>query len=319
MLRALRKTLLGPLGRNALPKRAGASLSEGAYLRLADATLGERKLYVGRAQKKFEREEELRRQFEALKLEQMAKYHGVNLYVKNLDEGVSEEVLRAEFAPYGSLTSVKIMADERGVSRGFGFVCFSAPEEAARAIAETNGRMLAGKPLYVALAQRRDERRAQLESQFAQRAQQMRMQAMAAAAAGLSSVPLVGMGIYQQGPLFYPGPGGARFGRVQHAVVIAVGSFQQARHAALGPRLPGGRGGEVAGVEAAAVVSIQGLEAGGGRGQELSLADAAVAIGVDPRRRQGLGGADGAECGGQADGQQDGAEHGTSEGSAAWR
>lgn len=161
---------------------------------LNDSDFAERKLYVGRAQKKSEREEELRRQFEQLKMEQMSKYRGVNLYIKNIDEQVTEEQLRAECAPFGTVTSIKLMSDEKGASRGFAFACYSSPDEAARAISELNGKMLSGKPLYVALAQRRDERRMQLEAQFAQRQQQMRMQNMAAAAAG--------MGIYQQGPLF---------------------------------------------------------------------------------------------------------------------
>lgn len=167
---------------------------------LNDTEQNGRRIFVGRAQKRSERTDELRRQFEALKLERMSKFHGVNLYVKNLDENVSEEQLRMEFTPFGSITSLKVMTDERNVSRGFGFVCFSVPEEAARAISEMNGRMVNGKPLYVALAQRREERRAQLETQFAQRQQQLRMQAMAASNAAM------GMGIYQQGPLFYPQP-----------------------------------------------------------------------------------------------------------------
>jgi len=157
-----------------------------------------RKLYVGRAQTKSERLEELRRQFEALKVERNQKYQGVNLYVKNLDEQVDEQRLKEEFMPMGLLSSIKLMVDETGRSRGFGFVCFSAPEEASRAIQELNGKLLFGKPLYVAHAQRKDERRAQLEAQFAQRAHQMRYQQMAASAA-----PAGGPAVYQQGPLFY--------------------------------------------------------------------------------------------------------------------
>jgi polyadenylate-binding protein len=164
---------------------------------LNEKELGEgRRLYVGRAQKKSERMDELRRQFENLKMERNMKYQGVNLYVKNLDEQVDENRLKEEFMPFGQLASVKLMVDEVGRSRGFGFVCFSAPEEASKAIAELNGKLLFGKPLYVAHAQRKDERRAQLETQFAQRAQQLRYQQMAAA----------GMGIYQQGPLFFQQP-----------------------------------------------------------------------------------------------------------------
>jgi polyadenylate-binding protein len=48
-------------------------------------------LYVGRAQKKAEREEELRRQYEQAKMEKLAKYQGVNLYVKNLDDDIDDE------------------------------------------------------------------------------------------------------------------------------------------------------------------------------------------------------------------------------------
>lgn len=33
---------------------------------------------------------------------------GVNLYVKNLDDGLDDEKLRKEFAPYGTITSAKV-------------------------------------------------------------------------------------------------------------------------------------------------------------------------------------------------------------------
>lgn len=153
-------------------------------------------VYVGRAQKKAEREEELRRQFEALKIDRMNKFQGVNLYVKNLSETIDDERLRQEFAPYGNITSCKVMFDEKQVSRGFGFVCYGSPEEASRAAVEMNGRMLIGKPLYVSVAQRKDERRAQLEAKYSAMAAQMRFQ------------QATGMGIFAQGPVFYP-PGSA--------------------------------------------------------------------------------------------------------------
>uniref|UniRef100_A0A671SA14 Polyadenylate-binding protein n=1 Tax=Sinocyclocheilus anshuiensis TaxID=1608454 RepID=A0A671SA14_9TELE len=130
--------------------------------------LNGRVLYVGRAQKRLERQGELKRKFEQIKQERIQRYQGVNLYVKNLDDGIDDEKLRKEFAPYGTITSAKVMTDG-GHSRGFGFVCFSSPEEATKAVTEMNGRIVSTKPLYVALAQRKEERKAILTNQYMQR------------------------------------------------------------------------------------------------------------------------------------------------------
>lgn len=128
---------------------------------------GEKKLFVARAQKRDERAKELHERFEQLKVERQKKYEGVNLYVKNLGDEIDEARLRKEFSQFGDIASCKIMADPvTGKSKGFGFVCFASPEEATKAVTEMNSRMLEGKPLYVALAQRKEIRRAQLEAQY---------------------------------------------------------------------------------------------------------------------------------------------------------
>jgi polyadenylate-binding protein len=126
-------------------------------------------LFVGRAQKKTERQSELRSKFEQIKIEQLSKWQGVNLYIKNLDDEVDDDKLRALFTPFGTITSAKVMRDDKNHSKGFGFVCYTNPEEATKAVTEMNGKIVISKPLYVGLAQTKDARRSQLESQFATR------------------------------------------------------------------------------------------------------------------------------------------------------
>ncbi|CAJ1890077.1 unnamed protein product [Sphenostylis stenocarpa] len=128
--------------------------------------LGSKILYVARAQKKAEREQILHHQFEEKRQEQILKYKGSNVYVKNIDDNVSDEELRDHFSACGTITSAKVMQDDKGISKGFGFVCFSTAEEANIAVNTFHGFMFHGKPLYVALAQRKEDRKAQLQLQY---------------------------------------------------------------------------------------------------------------------------------------------------------
>ncbi|XP_072980175.1 polyadenylate-binding protein 7-like isoform X2 [Typha angustifolia] len=159
------------------------------------AQLGSKTLYVGRAQKKEERQEILQRLFEEKRNEQIRKNMASNVYVKNIDDAIDDGALREHFSQCGSITSAKVMRDDKGVSKGFGFVCYSTPEEASKAVKTLHGRMFYGKPLYVAVAQRKEDRQAILQLQFAQHV---------AGLAGSSS-DIVPSGYPA---LYYSGPGG---------------------------------------------------------------------------------------------------------------
>jgi polyadenylate-binding protein len=163
-----------------------------------------KQLYVGRAQKKHERAEELRKQYAQAKADKLNKYQGVNLFIKNIADEVDDEILREKFAEFGGITSAKIMTDaETGKSKGFGFVCFTTPDEATKAVSEMNQQLFYGKPLYVALAQRKEVRRSTLEAQINARTQErMRHQV---AQAGMPGQFIPGAGPQS---MFYPGAPG---------------------------------------------------------------------------------------------------------------
>ncbi|KAG6588672.1 Polyadenylate-binding protein 8, partial [Cucurbita argyrosperma subsp. sororia] len=183
--------------------------------------------FVGKAQKKSEREVELKNRFEQSVKEAADKYQGTNLYVKNLDDSIDDDKLKELFSAFGTITSYKVMRDPNGMSRGSGFVAFSTPEEAARALGEMNGRIIVSKPLYVALAQRKEDRRARLQAQFSQ------LQPMAMA----SSVAPRGMPMYPPGA---PGIGQQIFyGQAPPAIISSQPGFGYQQQLMPGMR-PGG-------------------------------------------------------------------------------
>lgn len=132
--------------------------AEKAVNELDGFELNGKKLYIGRAQKADERQQMLKDKFEQQRTEKRSQFQGINLYIKNLDDDITEERLRKDFSAFGKVTSVRIMT-QNGRSKGFGFVCFSNSEEAIKAIEEMNGRIISVKPLYVALALSKEERR----------------------------------------------------------------------------------------------------------------------------------------------------------------
>lgn len=65
--------------------------------------------YVGKAQKKSEREVELKHRFEQSMKETADKFQGTNLYIKNLDDSITDDKLKELFAPCGTITSCKVV------------------------------------------------------------------------------------------------------------------------------------------------------------------------------------------------------------------
>lgn len=133
-----------------------------------------RPLYVGRAQRKNERDEVLRQRFdchgdERLSIGGSGNGAYVNVYVKHLTDAIDEEELRNAFCICGPVLSVRIMRDADGVSRGFGFVRFPTMEHAHYAVSVLNGRVLPvqpTQPIFVALAQRQERQHVFPKQQF---------------------------------------------------------------------------------------------------------------------------------------------------------
>jgi len=142
------------------PEHAAKAVEKFNNLEVDETTM-----FVTRAMKKSEREKFLKEKWEKAKTERQKKFAGVNLYVKYLDDSIDDERLKQEFVKFGAITSAKVMRDANNRSRGFGFVCFEKSEQSTIAMAEMNNKIVAGKPLYVALAQRKDVRRATLEKE----------------------------------------------------------------------------------------------------------------------------------------------------------
>lgn len=67
------------------------------------------------------------------------KFTFTNLYVNNLEDDVTEELLAEKFSKFGKIFNVAIMRDESGHSRGFGFVNFEDPDDAKTAMEQMNG------------------------------------------------------------------------------------------------------------------------------------------------------------------------------------
>jgi len=83
----------------------------------------------------------------------------MNIYVSNLSFNIQDEDLREFFAPYGEVSSAKIINDrETGRSRGCGFVEMSDDTASRKAIAELNDASIDGRNIKVMEAKPKEDR-----------------------------------------------------------------------------------------------------------------------------------------------------------------
>ncbi|XP_036274900.1 polyadenylate-binding protein 1-like isoform X2 [Pipistrellus kuhlii] len=120
--------------------------------------LNNRKVFVSQFKSRQEREAEL-----GVRAKEFT-----NVYVKNLKTDIDEQGLEELFSQFGKTLSVKVMRDDSGQSRGFGFVNFEKHEEAQKAVMDMNGKEVRGQLLYVGRAQKWAERQNELKRRFQQ-------------------------------------------------------------------------------------------------------------------------------------------------------
>ncbi|KAK4427267.1 Polyadenylate-binding protein 6 [Sesamum alatum] len=119
---------------------------------LHDTVLEGKKLYVSKFLRKFGR--------------QTGEPGFRSLYVKNLDECITEDLLKDKFSEHGKVSSAVIMKDDKGKAKGFGFVNFDSHEAAKKAMEALNGELIGSKNLFVGKALKKAERKEHFRQQY---------------------------------------------------------------------------------------------------------------------------------------------------------
>ncbi|KTG04356.1 hypothetical protein cypCar_00039623, partial [Cyprinus carpio] len=132
--------------------------AERAIEKMNGMLLNDRKVFVGRFKSRKEREAEMGARAKEF----------TNVYIKNFGEDMDDEKLKEVFSKFGPALSIRVMTDDGGKSRGFGFVSFERHEDAQKAVDEMNGKELNGKQVYVGRAQKKGERQTELKRKFEQ-------------------------------------------------------------------------------------------------------------------------------------------------------
>jgi RNA recognition motif-containing protein len=74
----------------------------------------------------------------------------MNILIRNLSRKITESDIREMFSPFGEISSLNIVMDEKtNTSKGFGFVEMDDPKEAKSAIQALNGKKIDGEKIRV--------------------------------------------------------------------------------------------------------------------------------------------------------------------------
>lgn len=89
-----------------------------------------------------------------------------NLFIKNLDSEIESNGLFDTFKAFGHIVSARVMRDNDGKSREFGFVSFTTPQEARQALTAMDGAKLGSKKITVRLHEPKTMRQEKLAARF---------------------------------------------------------------------------------------------------------------------------------------------------------
>ncbi|KAJ8637400.1 hypothetical protein MRB53_011667 [Persea americana] len=84
------------------------------------------------------------------------KVKGFEIFVGGMARSVTESMVHETLVSCGEIVEIRIMKDQKGDSKGFGFVRFATKEAAFKAQKEKNGYMLQGKKIGIALSTDQD-------------------------------------------------------------------------------------------------------------------------------------------------------------------
>jgi len=79
----------------------------------------------------------------------------MKLHIGNIAKSVSDNELKELITPFGETTSVEIVRDRSGESKGFGFVVFENADHAKAAITGLDGKEVGGQAIKVGEARAR--------------------------------------------------------------------------------------------------------------------------------------------------------------------